>query len=168
MGAHTSGALGEGHAAAKETADQLATLAEPGELLVSDQVRDVLTDGLDAFIEDVSDRKAHAPSPLRAYRASAPARQLSDLQGSNIHPVLAIVPFELESKQPKHLLIGEVLAEEMIASFCGAKELAVISRCRRARSGDAIPASKSCESVCRPTTCSPGHIVSAAIVSSFR
>ena len=128
MGAHTSGALGEGHAAAKETADQLATLAEPGELLVSDQVRDVLTDGLDAFIEDVSDRKAHAPSPLRAYRASAPARQLSDLQGSNIHPVLAIVPFELESKQPKHLLIGEVLAEEMIASFCGAKELAVISR----------------------------------------
>jgi len=128
MGAHVSGALGEGRASAKEVADQLATLAEPGELLVSDQVRDVLTDGLDALIEDTSGREPQGPLSLHAYRVSAPTRQQSSLQEGNIHPVLAIIPFELVSKQAKHLLVGEVMAEEMIASFCATKELAVISR----------------------------------------
>ena len=129
MGAHTSGATAEGRTSSREIAGQLASLAAPGELLVSNQVRDVLTDGLDALIEDTGNREPAAPSSLlRAYRIGPPAKYQSSAQGDDIHPVVAIIPFDMEGKHPKHPLVGEVLAEELIASFCAAKEIAVISR----------------------------------------
>jgi DNA-binding SARP family transcriptional activator/TolB-like protein len=128
MGAHTSDNLGERRDSAKAVAGELAVLAKPGELLVSDQVRDVLTDGFDALIEDTGTDRSSGMSPRRAFRVAPPDERHSGPQEDHIHPVVAIIPFELASKQTKHLLVGEVLAEELIASFCAAKELAVISR----------------------------------------
>ncbi len=129
MGAHTSAGLGDDRTAATEIAGQLAALAEPGELVVSDQVRDVLTDGLDGWIEDTGNHPGGTPLRLpRAYRIGAPAGPESRAPEEHIQPVVAIIPFELKSRQAKHLLVGEVLADELIASFCAAKELAVISR----------------------------------------
>lgn len=124
LGAHAASGLGEERTSARRIAGQLASLAAPGELVVSEQVRDMLTDGLDAAIEDTGDRDGDT---LRAYRVAAPTRR-PPCPAEGIQPIIAIIPFELEGKQTKHLLVGEVLAEELIASFCGAKELAVISR----------------------------------------
>jgi adenylate cyclase len=127
MGAHAS--FGQGRAAATEVAGQLAALARPGELLVSDQMRDVLTDGLDVFIEDTGEHEAGTPpSPMRAFRVSALTEQRLYLEGGHIQPVLAIMPFDLIGNQRKHLLFGEILAEELIANFSAGKEIAVISR----------------------------------------
>jgi DNA-binding SARP family transcriptional activator/TolB-like protein len=127
MGAHASGGLDEPRASAKEIAGQLATLAKPGELLVSDQVRDVLTDGLDAVIEDTAGGAPASSSLVRAYRLTPPEEYRAQLP-SDILPVVAIIPFEPRNAQTRHPLVGEVVAEELISSISATKELAVISR----------------------------------------
>ena len=128
MGAHASDQLGEGWRSAKEVAGQLAAIADPGELVVSDQVRDILTDGFDALIVDAGTTGASSAPPVRAFRLAPAVEHSLRPHENHIQPTIAIIPFELEGKQAKHLLVGEVLAEELIASLSAAKELAVVSR----------------------------------------
>lgn len=129
MGAHTSDHLGEKSRTAGDVAEHLASLAHEGEVVVSEQVRDILTDEFDALIEDKGTTRPSAEAvSLRAFRVEPPSESSSWWHGSQVHPTIAIIPFEPASKQVKHLLVGDVLAEELIASLCAARELSVISR----------------------------------------
>ena len=48
---------------------RIATLAGPGEIVISSELRDQLTDGLDAELEDLGDcHLKHVAEPVRAYR----------------------------------------------------------------------------------------------------
>src|SRR5262245_22864854 len=46
----------------------------------------------------------------------------------SIHPVIATIPFQLNGKDKKHLLIGDVLAEELISGLSATQEMVIISR----------------------------------------
>jgi adenylate cyclase len=113
-------------------AARLATLAGPGEIVASANVRDQLTADLDADIEDLGEcYLKHLAQPVRAYRVGPPGPrpviEAGMLQG-DLLPALAVVPFSARDPRDNHHVIGEVLAEELIRDLSCSPELNVISR----------------------------------------
>jgi class 3 adenylate cyclase/TolB-like protein len=114
-------------------AARLMSLAGPGEIVVSQHVRDGLTAGLDADLEDMGDCYVrNLPQPVRAYRIGpsgpqtviGPSAVLDELA-----PTIAVVPFASRSGADDHGLIGEILAEELIRRLSHASpDLKVVSR----------------------------------------
>ncbi len=100
---------------------------------LSQHVRDGLTAGLDADLEDLGDCFVrNLPQPIRAYRIGpsgsqpvvGPSTMLDDLA-----PTIAVVPFASRGGADDHGLIGEILAEELIRRLSHASsELKVVSR----------------------------------------
>ena len=129
-------------------AARLTTLAGPGEIVVSADVRDQLTPALDADIEDLGEcYLKHVKQPLRAYRIGPPGPRPVIEPGSSsmpdLRPTIAVIPFTARSTDPEHFVLGEVLADEMISALSRTTELNVISRLsttpfrdRRATLGD--------------------------------
>jgi class 3 adenylate cyclase/TolB-like protein len=114
-------------------AARLTTLARPGEVVTSAEVRDLLTPPLDAEVEDLGDcYLKHLSAPVRAYRLTPPgeALQVEPAPRGNtaLLPTIAVIPFWSRSGDPQHELIGEVLADEVIAALSRAAQMNVISR----------------------------------------
>ncbi len=114
-------------------AARLTTLAGPGEIIVSSAVRDHLTQGLTADIEDLGDCfLKHVERPVRAYRVGPPgAHPVVEpvLKGAeDLRPTIAIIPFALRTMAPEHQLLGDALAEEIISSLSRSHEFNVVSR----------------------------------------
>jgi TolB-like protein/class 3 adenylate cyclase len=111
---------------------RLATLAGPGEVVVSASIRDELTDGLDADVEDLGDcHLKHVSEPVRAYRIgpAGPAPVIAPAaQGESLQPAIAVIPFEARMAGPEHLAVGELVAEGLIAALGRTAQLRVISR----------------------------------------
>ncbi|HEY7084740.1 MAG TPA: BTAD domain-containing putative transcriptional regulator [Hyphomicrobiaceae bacterium] len=117
--------------AAKTIASRLLPLAAPGQLLVSDEVRDALTDELDAKVEDLGEYDLGAGAmPVRAYRAEPPQASTARERRSaaRILPAIAVVPFSVSNGGGNEKIMGQLLAHEIIAHLCQAKEFDVISR----------------------------------------
>jgi adenylate cyclase len=114
-------------------AARLATLAAPGGIVCSTTVRDGLTDGLDASLEDLGDcYLKHVAEPVRAYRLGA-APNASEQRDQPLGwdaalPTLAIIPFDARSTDVEHLAIGELIADGLIAQLGQSEQLKVISR----------------------------------------
>ncbi len=113
-------------------AARLMTLAQPGEIVVSQQVRDRLTADLDADVEDMGDCfLRHLRHPVRAYRiappgsrpAIAPAMSLDDMA-----PSIAVVPFSPLGGGHLQGALGEILAEEIIRTLSRSSDINLISR----------------------------------------
>jgi class 3 adenylate cyclase/TolB-like protein len=123
-------------------------VASPGEIVVSAAVRDQLTDTLDADIEDLGhpdERKSgHAAEdlgecilknvdrPIRAYRLGAPASKTLIAQGSasarlSLHPAIAVIPFACRPPDAAHEVVGQMLADDLIAALSCVPHLRVIS-----------------------------------------
>jgi adenylate cyclase len=114
-------------------AARLATLAGPGETVVSATVRDGLTDGLDAHIEDLGDcHLKHIAGPVRAYRVGhAGARPVMAARRdytASYQPTIAVIPFAMRTAKPEHYSVGELIADGVIAGLSRARHLRVISR----------------------------------------
>ena len=114
-------------------AARLATLAGPGETVVSASVRDGLTDGLDASVEDLGEcYLKHIDEPVRAYRAgvagAAPVVVAQRAYAAPLQPTIAVIPFEARSNEPEHFAIGELIADAVIGQMAKTRELRVISR----------------------------------------
>jgi adenylate cyclase len=114
-------------------AARLTTLAGPGEIVVSADVRDQMTPTLDADVEDLGEcYLKHVQQPVRAYRVGPPGIRPFILPGgtgmSDLQPTLAVVPFNARSNEPQHALLGEVLADEIISALSRTTEMHVISR----------------------------------------
>lgn len=113
-------------------AARLTTLAGPGEIVVSAGVRDQLTPILDADIEDLGECYVkHVQQPVRAYRVGPPGPRPVIEPGAatgELLPTIAVIPFTARSSEPEHHVLGEVLAEEVIAALSRTAELNVISR----------------------------------------
>src|SRR5690606_1758074 len=106
-------------------------MAEPGQALVSGQLRDVLTDNLDAVIEDRGLAGGTGKQAgLRAYRLAPPIEQTgaSEISAGPVQPSIAVIPFESRDSDEKHSLIGCLLADELLTKLSTTKEFAVISR----------------------------------------
>jgi len=114
-------------------AARLMTLAGPGETIVSSEVRDQLTDDIDADIEDLGECFVkHIAQPIRAYRAGPAGRQPVIESGGNqaldLRPVIAVIPPASHSQSPANAVIGDAFADEMITALSRTPDLHVISR----------------------------------------
>ncbi|MDO9401104.1 MAG: tetratricopeptide repeat protein [Polaromonas sp.] len=112
---------------------RFATLAGPGELVVSTDLRDCLTAGLDADIEDLGEcHLKHVKEPVKAYRVGpaghAPVVPPADAAPPDFRPAVAVIPFEARSHEPEHFVIGELVADGIIAQMSRSADLRVISR----------------------------------------
>jgi adenylate cyclase len=110
---------------AKRNAANLLQLAGPGQLLVSEDVCDALTDGLDAHLEDLGEHHI-GEQTLRAYRAGPPARRGIRSTGARLQPAIAVIPFAVSNGAQD--VLGQLLAHELIERLSRSKEFAVISR----------------------------------------
>jgi adenylate cyclase len=114
-------------------AARLLTLAGPGEIVVSADVRDQLTPVLDADLEDLGlCYLKHVHEPVRAYRIGPPGpRPIVEPHATSmpqLRPTIAIIPFVERADKPEHPVVGEVLADEIISALSRSSELYVISR----------------------------------------
>ncbi|MBR1125436.1 hypothetical protein JQ628_28220 [Bradyrhizobium lablabi] len=114
-------------------AARLTGLAGPGEIVVSADVRDQLTPVLDADIEDLGGcYLKHVQGPVRAYRVGPPGPRPVIEPGTmampQLRPTIAVIPFVERAERPDHHVVGEVLADEVIAALSRSSELNVISR----------------------------------------
>jgi adenylate cyclase len=112
---------------------RIATLAGPGEIVITAEVRDGITPGLDADIEDLGDcHLKHVELPVRAYRVGPPGHDPVIHRGNalplDLRPTIAIIPFDASGMDRQHALIGEAVADELIAALSRTAELHVISR----------------------------------------
>ncbi|MES2685918.1 MAG: adenylate/guanylate cyclase domain-containing protein [Pseudomonadota bacterium] len=112
---------------------RVSTLSGPGELVVSAALRDHLTAGLDADIEDLGEcHLKHVEKPVRAYRIGvmghAPVIPSSHAEQADFRPTVAVIPFEARSNEPEHFVIGELIADGIIAQLSRSPDIRVISR----------------------------------------
>lgn len=112
---------------------RIASLAEPGEIVVTAGLRDRLAVGLDGEIEDLGEcHLKHIKEPVRAYRVSpvGKSRVVERSSGLQIplRPTIAVIPFDMRSAEPGHDMVGEAIADEVIAALSRTSELHVISR----------------------------------------
>lgn len=112
---------------------RVSTLAGPGETVVTADMRDQLAPLLDADVEDLGEcHLKHVKEPVRAYRVGPPGDAPVVPRGNavelNLRPSIAVIPFAMRSNEPGHELLGEAMADEVIAALSRTSELHVISR----------------------------------------
>jgi class 3 adenylate cyclase/TolB-like protein/Tfp pilus assembly protein PilF len=114
-------------------AARLASLAQPGEVVVSASVKDQLVHGLDSEVEDLGECfLKHVSQPVRAYRVLK-SRSVPDRQGQlpavpDTRVSLAVLPLRLQVPDGGSPLFGDALADELIAALSRIPDLHVISR----------------------------------------
>ncbi len=112
---------------------RVSTLAGPGETVVTSELRDALTSGLDVDMEDLGEcHLKHVEKPVRAYRVG-PVGHASVIPASHaappeFRPTIAVIPFEARSNEPEHFVIGELVADGIIAQLSRSPDICVISR----------------------------------------
>jgi adenylate cyclase len=122
-------------------AARLATLAGPGETMVSASVRDQLTDGLDVDVEDMGEcYLKHIETPVRAYRIGPPGPRPVLVPerdyAAQLQPTIAVIPFTSRSNAPEHFAIGELIADGVIGHIVKTPHCRVISRLSSTRLRD--------------------------------
>jgi adenylate cyclase len=116
-------------------AARLAELANPGETIVSAQVRDQLISGVEASVEDLGEQRLrNRERAVRAFRVWPPTRSESVLWTPSAavkahgRPSIAVIPFQLRSDDPRFESIGDGLADDTIAALSCMADFFVVSR----------------------------------------
>ncbi|MDO9436571.1 adenylate/guanylate cyclase domain-containing protein [Hydrogenophaga sp.] len=117
-------------------AARVADLAAPGETVVTASVFDGIVIGVDAEVEDRGESYLkHWPEPVRTWQVipvssgSAAARpRIPEAAAIDFRPAIAVVPFETRSHAPEQFVIGELIADGVIAQLSRSQNLRVISR----------------------------------------
>jgi len=112
---------------------RLASLAQPGAIVVSPDVKEDLVPGLDAEFEDMGECWVkHLPTPVRAYRARRPAsapeageRAAPAPAAGTLLPRLAVLDFDVPSGAAA---LGSLVADELAGLFSVNGSVEVVSR----------------------------------------
>jgi TolB-like protein/class 3 adenylate cyclase/CRP-like cAMP-binding protein/Tfp pilus assembly protein PilF len=130
----TFNVLGDG----VNVAARLAELANAGETIVSAAVRDQLTSGVEASVEDLGEQRLrNRERPVRAFRLWPPAHERAGDSGAasaasavraHGRPSVAVIPFQLRTDDPRFAFVGDGLADETIAALSGVADFFVTSR----------------------------------------
>ncbi|MEO8022600.1 adenylate/guanylate cyclase domain-containing protein [Polaromonas sp.] len=112
---------------------RFCTLAGPSDIVISAELRDRLVPSLDADIEDMGEcYLKHVEEPIHAYRIAPPGRipvMISPpADVTELRPTIAVIPFTARTSGPDDSVLGEILAEEIIAALSRTPDLNVISR----------------------------------------
>jgi adenylate cyclase len=112
---------------------RFCTLAGPNDIVISAELRDRLVPALDADIEDMGEcYLKHVEKPVHAYRVLPPGKAavLTALPAdpTELRPTVAVIPFTARTSGPDDAVLGEILAEEIIAALSRTPDLNVISR----------------------------------------
>lgn len=114
-------------------AARLEGIAGPGEIVASANVHDQLVAAVDADIEDLGEvRLKNFSERVRAYRIGPPGPRPVIGPGTSILlelvPTIAVIPFSARNSGREHEVVGDLLADEIIASLSRDADLRVISR----------------------------------------
>ena len=114
-------------------AARVASLAGPGETLVTPAVRDQLIDGLDVALVDLGDcYYKHSTAPVRAYRLGPPGSrsviELARESSRSLQPAVAVIPFGSLSGDDTAAALGDAIADDVIAALSSSRSLRVIAR----------------------------------------
>jgi adenylate cyclase len=115
-------------------AARIATLAMPNEIVASADFRDEISPGLDAEVEDLGEcRVKHVAQPIRAFRLGAASRSSVSLASAHAgrvdwSPALAVIPPRAYLADRHGDVLGDIVADSVIAALCKARHLRVISR----------------------------------------
>src|SRR3989440_3494702 len=125
----TFNVLGDG----VNVAARLAELANAGETIVSAAVRDQLTSGLEASVEDLGEQRLrNRECAIRAFRLWPPAHPVavgpSAVARAHGRPSVAVIPFQLRTDDARFAFIGDGLADETIAALSRVADFFVTSR----------------------------------------
>lgn len=113
-------------------AARVATLAEPGQIVVTAAFCDELVPGLDADVQDLGDcYLRHLSKPVRAYRLAPPGPQ-PELAAApaafDAQAAIAVIPFAVADGRADQRVVADVLADDLIGQLSLTAELRVISR----------------------------------------
>ena len=111
----------------------LAELANPGETVVSAQVRDQLASGVDVSVEDLGEQRLrNRERAVRAFRVWPPAETARPAPSAAVmahgRPSVAVIPFQMRSDDPRFEFVGDALAEETIGALSRVADMFVVSR----------------------------------------
>jgi class 3 adenylate cyclase len=114
-------------------AARVASLAGPGETMVTAEVKDGLLEGLDGRVEDMGEcYLKHVAQPVRAYRVgdAGPKPMLAATTDylDPLHPTIAVVPFESRKQDAQLFAVGDLIADGVIAHLGANATLRVVSR----------------------------------------
>ena len=114
-------------------AARLTALADPGGICASAPVASQLTSGLDVDIEDLGQCYVkHVAEPIRAYRLTPTGdnRPPSRLPSRNddLRPSVAVIPFSSYAGPQAAIGLGDIIADQVIASLSKSNAINVISR----------------------------------------
>lgn len=121
------------YGAGVNVAARVATLAGPGETILSAAAHDEVVSGVDVECEDLGlcYLKSFGEG-IRAYRAGAPGARplLIDREDESmpIHPTIAIIPFSSRGQSENPLAVGDLIADGVIDRLSRASGIKVISR----------------------------------------
>jgi len=112
---------------------RFCTLAGPNDIVISAELRDRLVPALDADIEDMGEcYLKHVEKPIHAYRIAPPGKNPAvvnlPVDVTELRPTIAVIPFTARTSDPDDAVLGEILAEEIIAALARTPDLNVISR----------------------------------------
>ncbi|WP_332738543.1 adenylate/guanylate cyclase domain-containing protein [Hydrogenophaga sp.] len=117
-------------------AARVADLAAPGETIITASIFDGIVVGMDAEVEDRGENYLkHWPEPVRTWAvhpvsagSSAIRAQVPEGTALDFRPSIAVVPFETRSHVTEQFVIGELIADGVIAQLARSPDLRVISR----------------------------------------
>jgi TolB-like protein/Tfp pilus assembly protein PilF len=116
-----------------QVAARLAELANAGETVGSDAVRDQLTSGVEASVEDLGEQRLrNRERAVRAFRLWPPAHGAAASPSAAVRahgrPSVAVIPFQLRTEDSRFAFIGDGLADETIAALSRMADFFVTSR----------------------------------------
>jgi adenylate cyclase len=115
---------------------RLASLAGPGEVVASAQVRDLLVDSVDADLEDLGECfLKHVAGAVRAFKLNASSARRtattpmpSVAPAEPLQPTVAVFPLRASVGDADPSLLGRVIADEVNAALSVSPDIRVISR----------------------------------------
>ena len=121
-------------------AARIASLAGPGEIIISAELRDRLDGTLHAELEDLgSCHLKHLRRPVHAFRlrgiASAPVLPASALAMHGMRPTIAVLPFAMRGGCDDDVS-GETVADDIVAGLARADHVQIVSRATIAGIGE--------------------------------
>jgi class 3 adenylate cyclase/tetratricopeptide (TPR) repeat protein len=112
-------------------AARVASQAQPGQTTATASACDLLSDGVQATIEDLGQRYLkNLPDPLRVFQLRPPGQTMPrGLRSSDdLRPAVAVIPFEALPHDPEHDALGHAMADDIIACLSRHPGLRVLSR----------------------------------------